>query len=137
MVDDRSQLKPFEIKVTGKSMWPLLRDGQKFLVIPQTEIKAGDILCLRSKEKGELILHRKLAIGLTKGDNNPCYDDDLLLLGKVQVRYRLFNFFKIPVQKLSSHYLLKTNSVPRKLIKFLILTLNVLTILSGRKNLDE
>jgi len=137
MVDDRSQLESFEIKITGKSMWPLLRDGQRFLVTPQAEIKIGDILCLRSKKKGEFILHRKIAIDLTKGDNNPCYDDDLIILGKVEVRYRLFNFFKISIQKLSSHYLLETNSVARKLIKLFIITLNVLTILSGRKNLDE
>ena len=136
MVADRSQLKSFEIKITGKSMWPLLRAGQRFLVTPQAEIKTGDILCLRSKEKGEFILHRKIATGATKGDNNPCYDDDLHILGKVQIRYRLFNFFKIPIQKLSAQYLLETNSILRKLIKLFIFTLNVLTILSGRKNLD-
>lgn len=121
------------LSIKGRSMWPLLQDGQVLRVHLNQKIDLGDIACLRCKESGEIFLHRKISSKLMKGDNSTHSDQDFLVLGKVNIDYRLFIFFKPLIIKLSPYYSMTYPSVIRKLTKALIIFINALTIFSGKK----
>ena len=129
---NRQDLNSFHITLRGQSMWPLLREGSVYSVDPQAQVEAGDIVCLRCNETGEIIIHRYFRADTCKGDNSTCFDENICILGKVEIEYRLFPLLKAIIKFLSGHYHMRTNSVLRKILKALIITLNALTISSGR-----
>ncbi|MAF79334.1 MAG: hypothetical protein CME60_14335 [Halobacteriovoraceae bacterium] len=129
----KPELKPFTIKVKGRSMWPLLRDGDVVTIQTQVESTVGDIVCVKCHESGEIVIHRKLASGVTKGDNSLYYDRTITILGRADINFALFPFFKNTIQKLSNQYNSQSSSLTRKLIKSVILFCNILTILSSKR----
>ncbi|WP_347273584.1 signal peptidase I [Candidatus Kuenenia sp.] len=71
----------FAIPIVGRSMYPLIREGDNVLVeCGYSQIRRGDIIAFRSENK--LIVHRVLTISekgtgfsfITKGDNVPHAD---------------------------------------------------------------
>lgn len=54
------------VRVTGTSMWPVLKDGDLALIANHRSIGKGDLV-VRSID-GQDILHRWLSEGVTKGD---------------------------------------------------------------------
>jgi len=72
------------VSVTGRSMYPIIREGDQVLVsLGCAGIRRGDVIVFRLE--GVLIAHRVLSIGrtdagyrlVTKGDNVPYFDDPL------------------------------------------------------------
>lgn len=67
-------MKVFDIKLSGHSMWPTIKDGQKvYYSDSTTSLEIGDIILFKDTNN-ELVTHRIISNNITKGDR--CYFND-------------------------------------------------------------
>lgn len=61
--------RPLIAKVSGLSMWPLVRPGQRVVIAPERRVRVGDLALVALGRT--LVLHRVVQLGpdiVTKGD---------------------------------------------------------------------
>lgn len=67
------QNQKMEIRVSGNSMIPLLKDGEKITILTVDKVKPGDIVLWARKNGLGVLIHRIIAeykgLYITKGDN--------------------------------------------------------------------
>lgn len=84
--------EPFQVRVHGDSMQPVLQDGDLIRIQPKKELKKGDIVLFTYHEEGEKV-HRIISITKSavfcKGDNAFRIEEVLpcCVVGKVVGRY--------------------------------------------------
>lgn len=80
--------RPLVAKVSGLSMWPLIRPGQRIVIAPRGRLARGDLALVVLGRS--LVLHRVIAMSpqglVTKGDAMPTPDPEVAhadVLGQV------------------------------------------------------
>jgi signal peptidase I len=88
-VSEEENSTPFEVVLSGTSMYPTLKEPGFLEVRPYNSAKPrrGDVICFRTPGSGKMVIHRVMAVRpeglITRGDNIPHNDPDVIPLFSV------------------------------------------------------